>query len=369
MTAPYGSLRCCEQRDGTDPPAPRTPLPTRAAAPARDRSQRRCRRAVQPTRSRRRSRSRLRAGAVRPRHAQQAPARRCRSCCAWPPLRRVGARALAARARLRRGGARDLHRARAQGSRARHVEPEHALHGTERFLPFAYLLTALLFARSGLYAERAQRPGLSRIVGSLFQVAFVALHLRGRQRRTLLELLPLLRLARVRAASTCPRCGRPMSGSRRCCCGPPATGAGRCSSARASTSPTSPTRSATRRTRRSRSSATSRPTPLPANGLRSLGTLARPRRGARRRARRRGDHRRPRLPPGRGRGARRPVPPARRARAPRALDDGDPDPPRRVRAGPVGAAVRARPARVRGHRLRPQAHLRHRSGRRCCWSC
>ena len=45
---------------------------------------------------------------------------------------------------------------------------------TKHFLPFAYLLTALLFARSGLYAERALRPGLSRIVGSLFQVAFVA---------------------------------------------------------------------------------------------------------------------------------------------------------------------------------------------------
>jgi exopolysaccharide biosynthesis polyprenyl glycosylphosphotransferase len=50
-----------------------------------------------------------------------------------------------------------------------------ALHETERILPFAYLLTALLFARSGLYAQRAVRPGLSRIVGSLFQVAFVAL--------------------------------------------------------------------------------------------------------------------------------------------------------------------------------------------------
>ena len=50
-----------------------------------------------------------------------------------------------------------------------------ALHETERILAFAYLLTALLFARSGLYAERALRPGLSRIVGSLFQVAFVAL--------------------------------------------------------------------------------------------------------------------------------------------------------------------------------------------------
>jgi exopolysaccharide biosynthesis polyprenyl glycosylphosphotransferase len=49
------------------------------------------------------------------------------------------------------------------------------VHGTRQFLAFAYLLTALLFARSGLYAERAQRPGLSRIVGSLFQVAVVAL--------------------------------------------------------------------------------------------------------------------------------------------------------------------------------------------------
>jgi exopolysaccharide biosynthesis polyprenyl glycosylphosphotransferase len=55
------------------------------------------------------------------------------------------------------------------------VSPEKAIHGTEQFLPFAYLLTALLFARSGLYSARAVRPGLSRIVGSLFQVAFVAL--------------------------------------------------------------------------------------------------------------------------------------------------------------------------------------------------
>src|SRR5438876_7053017 len=56
-----------------------------------------------------------------------------------------------------------------------HVQLSPALHETERILAFAYLITALLFARSGLYAERAQRPGLSRIVGSLFQVTFVAL--------------------------------------------------------------------------------------------------------------------------------------------------------------------------------------------------
>jgi exopolysaccharide biosynthesis polyprenyl glycosylphosphotransferase len=40
---------------------------------------------------------------------------------------------------------------------------------------FAYLVTVLLFARSGLYASRAERPGLSRIVSSLFQVSVVAL--------------------------------------------------------------------------------------------------------------------------------------------------------------------------------------------------
>jgi exopolysaccharide biosynthesis polyprenyl glycosylphosphotransferase len=55
------------------------------------------------------------------------------------------------------------------------VQAVHSRESTEHFLPFAYLLTALLFARSGLYAQRALRPGLSRIVGSLFQVAFVAL--------------------------------------------------------------------------------------------------------------------------------------------------------------------------------------------------
>jgi len=42
-------------------------------------------------------------------------------------------------------------------------------------IAFAYLVTVLLFARSSMYAERAQRPGLPRIVTSLFQVTLVAL--------------------------------------------------------------------------------------------------------------------------------------------------------------------------------------------------
>jgi exopolysaccharide biosynthesis polyprenyl glycosylphosphotransferase len=46
---------------------------------------------------------------------------------------------------------------------------------TRDFLAFAYLLTILLFARSDLYAERSRRPGLTRIVTSLFQVTIVAL--------------------------------------------------------------------------------------------------------------------------------------------------------------------------------------------------
>jgi exopolysaccharide biosynthesis polyprenyl glycosylphosphotransferase len=55
------------------------------------------------------------------------------------------------------------------------IAAAHDVHGTEQFLPFAYLLTVLLFANSGLYSERALRPGLPRIVGSLFEVALVAL--------------------------------------------------------------------------------------------------------------------------------------------------------------------------------------------------
>ncbi len=52
---------------------------------------------------------------------------------------------------------------------------EASLHEARSTIAFVYLVTVLLFARSGLYAERAQRPGLPRIVTSLFQVAVVSL--------------------------------------------------------------------------------------------------------------------------------------------------------------------------------------------------
>src|SRR5436309_14590745 len=37
------------------------------------------------------------------------------------------------------------------------------------YFPLVYLVAVLLFARSGLYAKRAERPGLARIVACLFQ--------------------------------------------------------------------------------------------------------------------------------------------------------------------------------------------------------
>ena len=52
---------------------------------------------------------------------------------------------------------------------------EPSLHTTKDSIAFAYLLTVLLFAKEGLYADRAQRPGLQKIVSSLFQVTIVAL--------------------------------------------------------------------------------------------------------------------------------------------------------------------------------------------------
>jgi hypothetical protein len=50
-----------------------------------------------------------------------------------------------------------------------------ALSQTEDLVSFAFLVCALLFARSGLYAGREERPGLTRIVAGLFQTTVVAL--------------------------------------------------------------------------------------------------------------------------------------------------------------------------------------------------
>ena len=46
---------------------------------------------------------------------------------------------------------------------------------TRRTIAFGFLVMVLLFARSSLYASRAERPGLTRIVSSLFQTTVVTL--------------------------------------------------------------------------------------------------------------------------------------------------------------------------------------------------
>jgi exopolysaccharide biosynthesis polyprenyl glycosylphosphotransferase len=55
------------------------------------------------------------------------------------------------------------------------VDLNSAWHETKHILAFTYLVTVLLFARSSLYADRGQRPGLTRIVACLFEVTIVAL--------------------------------------------------------------------------------------------------------------------------------------------------------------------------------------------------
>src|SRR3954454_11238208 len=54
-------------------------------------------------------------------------------------------------------------------------DPQVSWQQAKDYVPFAFLVATLLFARSGLYADRAVRPGLTRIVASLFQTTVVAL--------------------------------------------------------------------------------------------------------------------------------------------------------------------------------------------------
>jgi exopolysaccharide biosynthesis polyprenyl glycosylphosphotransferase len=46
---------------------------------------------------------------------------------------------------------------------------------TKHWIPFAYLVTVLLFARVDLYADRNRRPGLTAIATALFQATVIAL--------------------------------------------------------------------------------------------------------------------------------------------------------------------------------------------------
>ena len=68
-----------------------------------------------------------------------------------------------------------LHGARGEGG-ARAPEQLDQMWGqANEYFPLAALVMLLLFARSGLYRDRAQRPGFSRVIASLFQVTLVVL--------------------------------------------------------------------------------------------------------------------------------------------------------------------------------------------------
>ncbi len=48
-------------------------------------------------------------------------------------------------------------------------------HQAKEYAPLACLVMVLLFARSGLYRDRAQRPGFAKVISSLFEVVLVIL--------------------------------------------------------------------------------------------------------------------------------------------------------------------------------------------------
>ena len=71
-------------------------------------------------------------------------------------------------------------------------------HTTEEYVPFVFLVTALLFSRSGLYSRREARPGFAAIVAGLTLAAVAGLRLRDRERARLQLVLHLLRRAVLR---------------------------------------------------------------------------------------------------------------------------------------------------------------------------
>ena len=217
------------------------------------------------------------AAAAWPRAARSAASarRRCSSCCGRrAPCARAARVAVAAGARLRRrSSARSSPRC-AQGVLARRLASTARARPRSTTCRSCSCVTALLFARSGLYAEREARPGLPRdrrrrCSRSTF-VALVFALVNGAD----FQLLHLLRRPVLRAPLRVGAALALRARDRRSRCAPPATGAGRSSSGPASTSTPSRTRCATRRT-----------TPLEPVGYISLDAAARERAAQPRRAR------------------------------------------------------------------------------------
>jgi hypothetical protein len=216
---------------GTTPPER---LRTPAGAPASTARAPGTKEPVEPDHARRRARAR---------HPLPRP-RRCRSCCGCRRSAAVG-RVVSLLALDFAGVAFAIFTALILKEAVHgQVDATHDYDGTKQFLPFAFLLTALLFANSGLYAERSQRPGLTRIVGSLFEVAVVALIfavVNGEHFSSYYLFYGSLAFAIFYVA----RCAASTTSSQRRCCVPRAISAGRCSSGAASRSPMSHTPSPT----------------------------------------------------------------------------------------------------------------------------
>ena len=227
-------------------------------------------------------------------------------------------------------------------------------HGIKPWIAFAYLVTVLMFARVDLYADRPRRPGTAKIATALFQATVIALvfalangqhfssyyifygsliigiaYIGGLRQLHLRVTGWVLKQAGYQRRALIVGSGKHIEAVAHALSG----------------------RSRTRVAIVGYISLTAAAAERPEVAWRARGAAGHPRHreGAG------GDHRRPRFPAGARRRPRRPVPSQRRHRPCRAVDDGDPVRPRRVRARSERAVVHAAPARVRGHRLRAQA--------------
>jgi hypothetical protein len=206
------------------------------------------------------------------------------------------------------------------------------LHQAKDYVWFAFLVTALLFAKAGLYGDRAVRPGLSSIVASLFQVTVViALYaiVSGQDFSsyyifygTLFFAVAYVSTLRFAYERTTGLLLRAAGYQRRAVL----VGTGEHIEDVAHALLLGRRGQHQRHRLRVAGAAAAQRADL-------AGHPGRPGRHRARPSRRRGHHRRPGVPRARGGRARRPVPPARRRGPHRALDDGDPRPPRRVRPG------------------------------------
>ena len=273
--------------------------------------------------------------------------RRCRSCCAWRRCAASRASCRCWRSTSSASVAAIFTALMLKAARRDALGPgRRRARGTRTTSSFAYLITVLLFAGRGCTPTAPSARACRGSSPSLFQVTVVALVfalVNGEHFSSYYIFYGSLFFAvvYVGAAARCAyeRADRAAAARGRL---PAPRGARRHGRAhrgrRARAAPTARRADRGRRLRLARRRG-------PTTGCARSGTLEDMRRRARAQRVDEVIIADPDFPQQRGGRARRPVPPARRARAHRAVDDGDPHPPRRVRARPDGAAVRAQARR------------------------